>query len=141
MSKEMSPKAKEISRKIDLIVQATVLCSDGCDQSVGAFNQLLSELLNTKLHNASLMAHQNVVPGEGFQVQLSIFYATPGGPVNAVIAKVTRPYPLPTAQELCDMISNELNKQLEDPFSPLLMVLASIRQMESAIVRQNLMRK
>jgi hypothetical protein len=93
------------------------------------------------LHHAQLTAFQNVEPGKEFIVQLEIMYGTLGGPMRCILAKLERSYPIPTGDELCALISEELNKQLEDVYSPLYAVLASIRQMEQDILRQNLTRK
>jgi hypothetical protein len=141
MPKEQSEKAKAISRKIDLVIEAGKHCSDGCARAVDSFNQLLGELLNTKLHHAQLVAYQNIEPGKEFIVQLEIMYGTPNGMMRNVIAKLERSYPIPTGDELCSLISDELNKQLTDVYSPLYAVLATIRTMESEVLRQNLTRK
>jgi hypothetical protein len=141
VAKEQSEKAKEISRKIDLVIDAGKHCSDGCARAVDSFNQLLGELLNQKLHNVQLVAFQNVEPGKEFIVQLEIMYGTPQGMMRNVIGKIERSYPIPTGDELCAFISEELNRQLGDIYSPLYAVLASIRQMEQDILRQNLTRK
>lgn len=141
MSKEQSEKAKEISRKVDLVLSATALCNDGCERAVNSFNQLLSEILNTRIHQAQLIAFQNVELDDQFTCQLEIMYGTPNGPCRNIIGKIKRAYPIPTSDELCAMISAELNRQLADINSPLLAVMATIRSMEQAVLRQNILRK
>lgn len=125
----MADKVKEISERIEKTILTLKHMEEGSMRATDAFNQLLTELLLTKIHKANLQAFQNV-RDDIVEIELHVLFATPQGPGRSVVGKIKCPYPLPTGDALCELINDCLNKQLENSESALMLTLAEIRRME-----------
>jgi hypothetical protein len=130
----MSDKVKAISEKLNLTILKLDAMEEGFSRATAGFAQLLSEFLMTKIHKCQILPQPNAQNGV-LTLEVFLLYATPKGPVQVVVGKTVRPFPLPTEEEACAMLNDFLNAQLADENSDLMLALAGVRRLEQHVAK------
>ena len=128
-------KAKIRQNKIDF-----ERLSEGSKRAVDSFNFVLEELFNPKLMAVRLTGSHSINE-PGLVINCSLMFMTPQGWQMAPVGKLVRAYPIPSEDEVCKWIDEEITKWVNDQYSMLTLTLTHLTEQYSQITRKQILER
>lgn len=111
-----------IKKTIDQAKEKYKRVCAGVQQSTDSLNLLLQEVVGRK--DIGVAAFQNYEIEGKFTIEIQFYCASMQTPLRQRIGKVSCDFPIPSAEQICQMINRELNQQLVDSESALMCMLS-----------------